>query len=179
MQQRMMCMDCYHVAVPDTVLDGSDVLELLGWCCFGILGLLYCWWRHLNRIKVCAHCGSEELMRESHAAAERHVPQAPPSFGPCMLTRSGAARVRWPRALRTPRARLHSGSLGALLLSALVVFWTLDTLELAAPGMVTASCLLFGSWLLHQLHHVSRLRSTLPGCRAWDQRGRPLHIEQV
>jgi hypothetical protein len=177
MQQRMMCLDCFHLAQPDTVLRGSDVLELLGWCCFGIPGLLYCWWRHVNRIKLCSNCGSDQLMREARAAAERRVPQAPPSFGPPMRTLSGASRVHWPRALRTPRARLHSGSVGALLLS------SLPTLEFAAPDMapalVSAAWLLFVSWLLLELYRVLRLRSTLPACRAWDQHGRPLHIEQV
>jgi hypothetical protein len=150
---------------------------LLGWCCFGIPGLLYCWWRHLNRIKVCPRCGSNQLMREARAAAARRVPQAPPTFGPPLRTLSGASPVPWPRALRTPRARLHSGSVGALLLT------VLPTLELAmsdvAPALVSASWLLLASWLLHQLYRVSRLRSTLPGCRAWDQHGRPLRIEQV
>ena len=44
MAVRMVCADCFEVAVPDTVLEGSDLLELLAWACFGIPGLLYCWW---------------------------------------------------------------------------------------------------------------------------------------
>jgi hypothetical protein len=66
---------------------------------------------------------------------------------------------------------------GALLLS------SLPTLEFAAPDMapalVSAAWLLFVSWLLHEVYRVSRSRSTLPRCRAWDQHGRPLRIEQV
>jgi hypothetical protein len=56
-------------------------------------------------------------------------------------------------------------------------------LELAAPDMapalVSAAWLLFVSWLLHEVYRVLRLRSTLPGCRAWSQNGRPLRIEQM
>ena len=71
MKPRMLCTDCFVTAEPDTVLEGSDLLELLGWCCLAAPGLLYCWWRHALRIKVCAFCGSRELVREARAAAAR------------------------------------------------------------------------------------------------------------
>ena len=46
---RMLCTECLHLGEPDTVLEGSDRVELLAWCCFALPGLVYCWWRHLCR----------------------------------------------------------------------------------------------------------------------------------
>ena len=55
---RMLCTECRHMGEPDTVLEGSDRVELAGWCLLAVPGLLYCGWRHLNRFKVCPRCGS-------------------------------------------------------------------------------------------------------------------------
>ena len=69
--QRMMCVDCGHVGVPDTLLPGSDFLELVLWSCLALPGLLYCGARHWLRMKACAQCGGASLLRESRAAALR------------------------------------------------------------------------------------------------------------
>jgi hypothetical protein len=178
----MMCTECFHVAVPDTVLPGSDFVELLAWVCFGLPGLLYCWWRHINRIKVCPHCHGRELLRESRASAARRPPDAAPSSG--QRIRNLAGPVRWPGALASPRERLRSGSVGALLLAASLLAWTLGMLDLApadeAFSALCASALLCASWLLHQGLQIARQRpSVARQCRAWDQNGRTLHIEQA
>lgn len=176
----MMCADCYEVDIPDTALEGSDLLELLGWCCLGVPGLLYCWWRHLNRSKICSFCGGAALVREARAAAERRGPAEPVSFVPRVMVLSGSRCIEWPRTLRTPRARLRSGGLGVLLLSIPLLTWALGSVSLAAPATVaaavTVSTLLAASWLLYQF---AALRSTRPNCQAWDECGRSLHIERI
>jgi hypothetical protein len=176
----MVCADCFEVAVPDTVLEGSDLVELLAWACFGIPGLLYCWWRHLARIKVCPHCGSRELIREARAAALAQPPTALPSSGPRIHSLSGT--LCWPRTLRTPRARLWSGGI-SLLLSLGLAAWLLALLDLATSEtlllMAYASSLLGLAWLGRQIIQLSRMRSPLLRCRAWDEDGRPLNIEPV
>jgi hypothetical protein len=177
---RMVCADCFHVAVPDTVLEGSDLVELLAWVCFGIPGLLYCWWRHLARIKVCPNCGGGELIREARATALARAPTAPPSTGPRIRSLSGS--LCWPRSLRTPRARLRSGGT-ALLVSLGLAAWLLALLDLQASEsilvMAHASSLLGLAGLGHQVVQISRMRSPLLRCRAWDEDGRPLHIEPI
>jgi hypothetical protein len=177
---RMVCADCFHVAVPDTVLEGSDLVELLAWACFGIPGLLYCWWRHLARIKVCPNCGSLELIREARAAALAQAPTAPPSSGPRIRSLSGS--LCWPRSLCTPRARLWNGG-ASLLLSLGLAAWLLTLLDLAASEsallIAYASSLLGLAWLGHQIVQISRMRSPLLRCRAWNEDGRPLHIEPI
>jgi hypothetical protein len=39
----MMCTDCFRTAEAHTLLEGSDLAEMLAWCCFALPGLLYCW----------------------------------------------------------------------------------------------------------------------------------------
>jgi len=179
MGHRMLCTACFRTAEPDTLLEGSDLGELLGWCAFAVPGWLYCAWRHAARRKLCAFCGSGELIREARATRRRRSPQAPPSHGPRIL--SGSGKVRWPRALETPRERLRHGGAGVASVTALFLSWTLRTLSLVDGRIATATTLtailLCASWMLHQIARVSRLRRTLPGCQAWDARGRPIHIE--
>ena len=169
----MLCTDCLHVAVPDTVLEGSDLLELLGWCCGVVPGLVYCWWRHLNRLKVCPSCGSPNLMRKARAAVRRSTPVAEPAVGPRIHTVSGA--VDWPRPFRTPRARLRRGTVLAALLSLALVAQAAQ----AAPPVALGSVFPCLSWLTFQLVQVSRLRASMSGLGAWDQDGRPLRIDQA
>jgi hypothetical protein len=69
--RRMLCTECGQTDRPNTLIGGSDVLELVLWACFVVPGLAYCGWRHTSRRKVCAHCGSLHLVRESRAARDR------------------------------------------------------------------------------------------------------------
>jgi hypothetical protein len=181
MQPRMMCTDCFRTAEADTVLEGSDLVEMLAWCCFALPGLFYCWWRHALRIKVCAFCGSGELIREARAAAERAPRWAPPAGGPRLRNLSGP--VRWPRALAAPRARLRHGGVAAFLAGTGLLSAVLALLDLAAADAAVAAAYAttaaFGVWLVYQAVRVAQMRATLPGCKAWDECGRPLRIERA
>jgi hypothetical protein len=177
----MMCTDCFRTAEANTLLEGSDLVEMLAWCCFALPGLLYCWWRHALRVKVCASCGSRELIREARAAAERAPRQAPPAGGPRVRNLSGP--VRWPRALAAPRARLRHGGVAACLVGTSLLCAVPALLNLAAAdaALVTVHVTTsgFGVWLVYQAVRVAHMRATLPGCKAWDASGRPLRIERA
>lgn len=178
MAQRMLCTDCLRTDVPDTAVEGSDRLEILAWCCFALPGLLYCAWRHAARRKLCAHCGGGELIREARAAAARIVPSPAPR-PPRSL--GGAAPVRWPLALQTPRERLHTGAVATALVFAPALVWLGGAARLADPATASlAAQLLLGlcaTWLIRQLARIARERAA--SAEAWDQHGRPLHIELV
>jgi hypothetical protein len=181
MKPRMLCTDCFVTTEPDTVLEGSDLLELLGWCCLAVPGLLYCWWRHALRIKVCPCCGSSELVREARAAQQRGQCQAPRADGP--VVHSLCDPLRWPRALATPRDRLRHGGVAALLtalLCANAVVATASTGSVnAATAIASGAAAVLAGWIAYQVVRVSQLRTSLPSYRAWDQYGRPLRIERI
>jgi hypothetical protein len=181
MKPRMLCTDCFRTADPDTLLEGSDRVEMLAWCCFAVPGLLYCWWRHALRIKLCPFCGGRELVREARAAAARAPRQAQLSDGPRVFDGSGVRH--WPRALAAPRDRLRHGGVVAALAGAWCLCVLLAALERAAdsPAIAAshATALACAAWLAYQGFRISQRRATLPGCRAWDATGRPLYIEQV
>lgn len=67
----MLCTACGVMDSPNMLVTGSDRLEVLLWGFLLVPGLLYCWWRHLHRRRVCPHCGSAALMRESRASHQR------------------------------------------------------------------------------------------------------------
>ena len=69
MASRMLCTDCFETSHPQTLLAGSDRIEMVAWLCFALPGWLYCWWRHMLRIKVCGVCGGSSLVREARVAA--------------------------------------------------------------------------------------------------------------
>jgi hypothetical protein len=56
---------------PDSFVAGSDLVEVVLWALLLVPGLLYCWWRHLHRRRICQHCGSADLMRETRASRRR------------------------------------------------------------------------------------------------------------
>lgn len=177
---RMICTDCFHVGEPETVLAGSDRLEILGWCLFALPGLIYCWWRHAGRSKICAACGGGALMRESRAAAARRGPVASSGSG---RFHSDHGAFLWPGTLVSPRVRLRSGSVAAALSLVAAVAWILGLLE---PGpSTTAQVVARGGWLLcagwiaFQAALLVRERSFAAGCRAWDEQGRPLRLERL
>ena len=181
MKSRMMCTDCLRTAEADTLLEGSDTLELLGWCCLALPGLLYCWWRHALRIKVCAFCGGYELVREARAAAAR-CPQPAPSGWEAPV-HSAPSRFDWPDAFANPRDRLRHGSVIGLL--AVTLFASLVPAALDLPGdgtaLVIANLTAAASvaWGAYQALRMAQWRSEFSGCRAWDARGRPIRIERV
>ena len=180
-RNRMLCTECFGTAEPDTLLEGSDFVEMLGWCALAVPGWLYCAWRHAARRKLCAFCGGGELVREARAIRGRRAPQAPPSHGPRVL--SGPSPARWPRGLSTPRERLRQGGVGAILVSGVLLSWLLAALGTADPRVagatLLATTLLCASWMLHQIARVTRLRRGTAACQAWDEHGRSIRIELI
>jgi hypothetical protein len=174
----MLCTDCLRVSIPGTLLSGSDVAEAIAWCFFALPGWVYCWWRHLNRIKVCPECGSRELMRESRAAAARNQEDGP--WGQTLIWNVSGKRF-WPEPLSSPRTRLRSGVLGTLPPSAALLFGILGVCGVLTPERALAvmgGCIaLTAGWLISQGVRVTSLRAAFERCRAWDSHGRPLRIE--
>lgn len=174
----MLCTDCLRVSIPGTLLSGSDVAEAVAWCFFAVPGWVYCWWRHLNRIKVCPECGSRELMRESRAAAARNQWDEPRGNA---IIRNVSGKRFWPAPLSSPRSRLRSGVLGTLPPSAASIVGILGIAGVLTPELALAligGCIVWAAgWLISQGVRVTSLRAAFGGCRAWDSHGRPLRIE--
>jgi hypothetical protein len=177
----MLCTQCNEVAVPDTVIPGSDFAELVGWSCLAVPGWLYCLWRHWNRSKACPNCGSQALMRQSRASAAR-MGQLSPMQTPLGI-RNETGPVRWPAPFRFPRARLRNGTLGALPGSLALLSWlcgAMGWLSLSAIATVASVALLLSlAWVIHNGIRLARLESALARCHAWDEQGRSLRIEPL
>lgn len=180
MSFRMLCMQCLHMDEPDTVLDGSDRIEFIAWCCFLVPGFLYGAWRHLSRAKACPACGSHVLMRESRAATARRPFWADPSRPPRVLSDGG---FDWPTPFASVRRRLRVGGLGALLVAIAGMTGLVAVFD-ATPGAhsletATLAWLVVTTWLVRQFLRLVRSRHGSSGCEAWDEGGRSLHIERV
>jgi len=171
---RMLCIHCSYVGEPETLLGGSDVLELIGWCCLALPGLLYCAWRHSQRLKACHLCGSTALMRQTRAAAARNGPQA---AAESRVRSLGFFPVTWPRRLATPRARMRRGALPGLLSAGALAVAASGGVEWgsASASPVTVALVHFGWCTFHAAGFV-RPR---PSCAAWDETGRDLRIEHA
>jgi len=157
---RMMCTLCFETAEPETILAGSDLVEIFGWLCLAAPGWLYCWWRHALRTKACPACGGQSLIREARAAQCRVAPASNPA-----RIRSGSGGVVWPRALARPRERLLHGGIASALLAA------------TAFGPSSAMLAVVASFGVYEIGRVLRTRPA--ECRAWDHSGRSLRIELV
>jgi len=172
---RMLCTACNETAEPDTVIEGSDLVEMLGWLCLAVPGWLYCWWRHSVRLKVCAFCGSDCLIREARAAQARRPRTEPRAV---QRVRNAHGSERWPRALATPRDRLRHGGIGALLVAGLVVCG-LSSAVSQSPGSAVGASLSFGAlsaiWLVVETARIVRRQTS--NCAAWDATGRALAVE--
>lgn len=177
----MLCLHCGRLSVPDTRWGGSDAAELIAWSLWSVPAWLYCYWRHLGRGKACAHCGSQELMRESRAANRRRGE----------ATQGGAARAaplasrahRLAEFRRQPRQRLPAGALAMLLgcatacAGALGFFGAIRTAELLAYSQL-ASLAALACFVLHCALKGSR-GAVLARCQAWDEQGRKLRIQVI
>ncbi len=177
----MLCLRCAHLAEPDTVLEGSDRIELVAWSAGVLPGALYCAWRHLCRAKRCEACGSGELIRESRAMSQRRLETAPRAAGPRIRPERGQA-FPWPPALRTPRGRLLRGGPAATVMG---FAWALVLLTLGGslrPGTLElAGALAFGAvlWCVWQLQPMAWQSDPFEACAAWDPQGREIHIERA
>jgi len=174
MRARMLCTDCFETSRPQTLLVGSDRLEMAGWLCFALPGWLYCAWRHALRIKACGVCGGHSLVREARAAAARD-PAAPTAAPPPVHSLRGP--VRWPRSLATPRDRLQAGTPGVLAGSGalLAVLMTAAGSSPTWPFVLSllGSVTLGAAWLARHARLWLRTRA----CRAWLPDGREIRIE--
>ncbi|MEM7411780.1 MAG: hypothetical protein AAF430_16235 [Myxococcota bacterium] len=170
---RMLCTSCGHIAVPDTWVPGSDRAELAAWCLMGAPGFAYCALRHARRVKLCANCGGEELMREARRSRrEAHDP----SDVSRVFTEHGTP---WPRALAAPKARLRRGAaLAAGGLACVVALFagTGHFGSVGGPAVGQASALVGMSWLFLQMALLHRAPAPW---QAWDERGRPLDIDRL
>ncbi len=179
MRSRTVCMECFETSMPDTLLEGSDALEMMFWLCLVLPGWLYCAWRHALRRKVCRSCGGESLMREARAAAARWNPGADPGFAAEIRSERGA--VLWPRPLVAPRTRLRKGFLGAALGAAALLGWIIAVSGQAPFAMLVAQAatLLAATWLVAAAGRVLHQHITARACRAWALDGRTLRIEML
>jgi len=179
MTPRMYCTSCTRTAIADTLLPGSDRIEMLCWCAFAVPGFVYCWWRHWLREKRCAHCGSEALVRESRAAAAR----AGGFDVEASRITDASGRLHFPRALVAPRERLRRGAAAVALGFAALVFAAAQSLgwldPRAAVGLAHACAAGTFGWLAVQCVRVTRFRGERGRCRAWDAAGNPLPIERL
>jgi hypothetical protein len=177
----MLCTQCQNVAVPETVLSGSDFAELVGWSCLVLPGWLYCYWRHWNRSKACPDCGSHALMRQSRASAARM--SGLPPLPTVTRIRNETGPVRWPPPFRSPRTRLRDGTLGVLPALLALLSWLCGAMGWGSSNTVAtvAGFALMASiaWVIHYGLRLARLEAKLSRCHAWDEQGRPLRIEPL
>jgi len=171
---RMLCTHCWRTARPDVWLPGSDRLELAGWLALGLPGLLYCAWRHAGRRRTCPACGGQALVREARAAARRTG--LPLAWGGGRL-RSRCSRA-WPQALRSPRARLRTGTAGLAGIALLGLGWLGGGAAgpeplAAAAGPLSVSAAV---WLAARRRRGGRISGR---CEAFDASGRSLPVEAL
>jgi hypothetical protein len=140
---RMMCTECFRMEEPDTIIEGSDRKELLLWLCGLAPGFLYCYWRHQNRVKICPHCSSGELIREAKAARRKRLAREvaePPSAPRTPRVFTSAKPGLLSRFAGTPGERLSWSSRAGTALAgsvALVLMVGINLIEVApAPGTV-------------------------------------------
>jgi hypothetical protein len=126
----MLCTACGRTDAPDMRVAGSDLVELVLWVLLLVPGLLYCGWRHLQRSRVCPHCGSAALMRESRASRHRSL-QAPPAEGVASPGRRGrlvyaARHIPW---MATPSQRFRRVTRGGAAAAAVGVAFAVVSLN--------------------------------------------------
>ena len=174
----MVCTDCGYVGESTTLIEGSDLLELFGWCLFALPGLFYCAWRHYVRSKACRLCGSTELMREARATTAQRPPRTVATDRLVESVSSGS--VAWPKHLATPRERFRRCLIPTLAMTSVAMVAAFSGGEVAVAFAASAYGVLIGVCPLGQLalHIVSPSRSKRT-YSAWDRDGRVLSIEQI
>lgn len=65
----MYCRACASRGRAKTVTDGSLAIEIILWLCFLVPGLIYSIWRLGTRHRVCATCGSRDIIPNTAPAA--------------------------------------------------------------------------------------------------------------
>jgi hypothetical protein len=133
----MLCARCQETEVPDVRVPGSDRAELVAWCCLLLPGLLYAAWRHANQRRVCARCGSSEVLRVTRAARRmrRAVEASPSTRQPELLF--AAPHLPW---MGTPLARLRHALRGGVVLAGFAGFalFSVDTVRVEPVPVASA-----------------------------------------
>ena len=125
--RRMLCTACGRTEAPDTLIGGSDLLELIAWCLFLLPGLVYCYWRNATRRKVCPRCGSLDLMREARASRERGAGGAP--AGARGRSVYAARPIAWMGLPAQRLRRIRQSGAAALGVACLAALLSIDRLE--------------------------------------------------
>jgi len=60
--ERKVCLDCGTTDVPQNLVKGDLLTEIILWLLLGIPGMIYTVWRITTRTKVCPTCGSERMI---------------------------------------------------------------------------------------------------------------------
>lgn len=169
----MLCTSCWRTARPDIWLEGSDRLELAGWLCGVVPGLLYCAWRQAGRRRACPACGGLELVREARALRDAEPEGVAWGAGRWRC----AKPLRWPAALRSPRLRIRHGLWTAVTAGAAVLSATGPPLLLGEVHSAQAALPVATLWLLWLAADTVRGRRAALPARAVDAGGRPIPLE--
>ncbi len=62
MAASVVCTKCGSVDETKSFTPGSILLEIVAWCLLIVPGVLYSFWRLSARKRVCAVCGSSDLV---------------------------------------------------------------------------------------------------------------------
>jgi hypothetical protein len=57
-----VCKQCWAIASPREEAGGSQFVEKLLWFLLIVPGAVYTTWRRMNKVKVCPHCSSREIV---------------------------------------------------------------------------------------------------------------------
>lgn len=77
MASSVVCANCGSVDKTKLFTPGSILLEIVAWCLLLIPGILYSFWRLSGRRKVCAVCGSPNLVPAESPIGRRLIAEKP------------------------------------------------------------------------------------------------------
>ena len=68
-----VCTRCESIGTGKSKVNGNIAIEIVLWLCFIIPGLIYTIWRSYSRHRVCAQCGSADLVPIDSPLGERII----------------------------------------------------------------------------------------------------------
>jgi len=69
----MLCTTCGTVGQHKKKAKGSIWIEIIGWLCYIIPGLIYSIWRLTTKRLVCTACGGESLIPEDSVMGKKII----------------------------------------------------------------------------------------------------------